>query len=440
MIFNPGQRRAMKELLTTISRFCLLYGGSRSGKTFLFVSAIIDRALIAPGSRHLIIRKTAGSAVRAIVQDTFPKCWASKYPDVPRPEYNAQLGRYIFDNGSEVWIGGVNTEDAVERLLGSEYSTIYVNEASEVPYGPITLLRSRLAQVVTKINGKTLQQRFYADLNPTTTRHWTYQLFVDHKDPETSRPLAKPEQYKFVQINPGENADNLSQEYLDDLDTLSSRARTRFLLGNYGADAEGALWKRDDIRVVHLKAGGKYPVEMIRIIVAVDPAASNNPGSDSTGIVAVALGSDGRGYVLDDVSGKFTPEEWSAAAVALYRALDADLIVAERNQGGQMVESMIKARDRTVRYKSVWASDGKITRAAPIAALYDLGKVTHLGDFPLLVDEMAATTIDFDRNKQGWSPDRVDALVWGFTELFPRLTNKRNRGSEALDAPTFSMV
>ena len=125
---NGGQKRAMLELLTTISRFCLMYGGSRSGKTFLAVACIIDRALIAPNSRHLIIRKTSGSAVRSVVHDTFPKAWKAKYPDVPCPEYNAQLGRYVFDNGSEVWIGGVNTEDAVERLLGAEYATIYVNE------------------------------------------------------------------------------------------------------------------------------------------------------------------------------------------------------------------------------------------------------------------------------------------------------------------------
>ena len=221
---------------------------------------------------------------------------------------------------------------------------------------------------------------------------------------------------------------------------MSSRARTRFLLGEYGADAEGALWQRDSIKLVPVKANGSYPVEMIRIVVAVDPAASNNAGSDNTGIVAVGLGNDGRGYVLDDVSGKYTPEEWSTHAVALYRSLDADMVVAERNNGGAMVESMIKARDKTVRYKGVWASDGKVTRAAPIAALYDLGKVSHIGDFPMLVDEMCATTIDFDRSKQGWSPDRVDALVWGFTELFPRLTNKRNRGSDGIAAPIQSSM
>lgn len=439
--FNPGQKRAVSELLTTTCRFALMYGGSRSGKTALSISCIIDRALIADESRHLIVRRTAGAAVRAIVKDTFPKVWKLKFPDAPCPKYNSQLGCYVLPNGSEIWIGGLNDDNAVERILGNEYATIYINEASEVPYTSFTLLRSRLAQVCTKRNGKELAQKFYLDLNPTTVQHWTYKLFVLNVDPETGEKIANPERYGFIQINPTDNLANLTEDYLTDLKSLSSRARKRFYDGNFGADDESALWRRDWVKVVPLKANGEWPVEMKRIVVAIDPAASSKPGSDETGIVAVGLGVDDRGYILADESGRYKPEEWAKQAVALYRTLDADCIVGEVNNGGEMIESMIRAVDNLISYKAVHASRGKVTRAEPVAALYELGKISHCCDLPELVDQMCAVTIDFSRADQGWSPDRVDALVWGVTDLFPNLTATRKRANGApMTGPSFSMV
>jgi len=439
--FNPGQKRAVSELLTTTCRFCLMYGGSRSGKTALAVSCVIDRALIADGSRHLIVRRTAGAAVRAIVKDTFPKVWKLKFPDVPCPKYNSQLGCYVLPNKSEIWIGGLNDDNAVERILGNEYATIYINEASEVPYTSFTLLRSRLAQVCTKRNGKELAQKFYLDLNPTTTHHWTFKVFVQGIDPESGEKMAAAERYGFIQINPTDNLANLSEDYMLDLKSLSSRAKKRFYDGNYGADDEAALWKREWVKIASLGPSGEWPVEMKRIVVAIDPAATSKPGSDETGIVAVGLGVDNRGYVLADESGRYKPEEWAKAAVALYRVLDADCIVAEINNGGEMVESMVRAQDNLIKYKGVHASRGKVTRAEPVAALYELKKISHCEEFAELVDQMCAVTIDFSRSDQGWSPDRVDALVWAITELFPKLTATRKRGNGApLASPSFSMV
>lgn len=440
-VFNPGQQRAVSELLTTTARFCLMYGGSRSGKTALAVSCIIDRALIADGSRHLIVRRTAGAAVRAIVKDTFPKVWALKFPDVPCPKYNSQLGCFVMPNGSEIWIGGLNDDNAVERILGNEYATIYINEASEVPFTSFTLLRSRLAQVCTKRNGKQLVQKFYLDLNPTTIQHWTYKQFVLKTDPETGDKIAEPDRYGFIQINPTDNLANLSDDYILDLKSLSSRARKRFYDGNFGADDEAALWRREWIKIAPTGPDGKWPVEMRRIVVAIDPAASSKPGSDETGIVAAGLGVDNRGYILADESGRYKPEEWAKTAVALYRSLDADRIVAEVNNGGDMVESMIRAVDNLIPYKAVHASRGKVTRAEPVAALYELGKISHCAELSELADQMCAVTIDFSRADQGWSPDRVDALVWAVTDLFPNLTATRKRAnSNQIAAPSFSMV
>ena len=133
------------------------------------------------------------------------------------------------------------------------------------------------------------------------------------------------------------------------------------------------------------------------------------------------------GYLLADESGKYRPEEWARKAVALYLMYDADRIVAEKNQGGDMVESTIRTVNPDVPYKSVHASRGKYTRAEPIAALYESGRVYHVGEFASIEDQMCSFTTDMDRKASGFSPDRVDALVWGFTDLFPNLTKRRKK-------------
>lgn len=165
---------------------------------------------------------------------------------------------------------------------------------------------------------------------------------------------------------------------------------------------------------------------MMRVVVAVDPATTNKPGSDETGLIVAGIGRDGRGYVLEDGSGKYRPEEWARRAISLFDTYDADAIVAEVNQGGDMVESMIKAaaKGRAVPVRKVTATRAKQVRAEPVAALYEQGKVRHTADFAELVDQLCAFTIGFDRSAQGYSPDRMDALVWAFTDLFPKMVTK----------------
>jgi phage terminase large subunit len=187
---NPGQQRALDETLTQGKRYNLLYGGSRSGKTALLIKCIQDRALFAPKSRHLIVRKEGTAAKRAIVKDTFPKVWALDWPDVPCPGFKEHDGGYfLLPNGSEIWVGGLNDEKAMERILGNEYVTIFENEASEILYGAHLLLRSRLAQVVNTVDGPPLSQRLYADLNPTTRMHWTYRLWIEGIDPQDEKVI-----------------------------------------------------------------------------------------------------------------------------------------------------------------------------------------------------------------------------------------------------------
>jgi hypothetical protein len=435
--FNPGQQRALDETLTQDFRYNLLYGGSRSGKSAVLVACDTDRALIAPNSRHLILRKEGTAVKTAIQRDTFPKMWELRYPDHPMPHWNGAEGVYEFENGAEIWLGGLNDDKQVEKLLGREYVTIHGEEISEWPYQWFTLLRSRLAQVVTDVDGDVLKQRFYGSLNPTTRMHWTYRLWIEGIDPETEASVDKS-QYGVTVVNPYDNQDNLSADYLADLQALPERARKRFLLGEYVSDDDNALWRREFFKRSRLKEDGRYPVDMRRIVIAIDPAASTEPGSDETGIVAIGQGSDGNGYVLADESGRYRPEEWARRAISLFRSLDADRVVAEVNNGGDMVEATIRAQATDVPYKGVRATRGKAKRAEPVAALYERGKILHIGEFTALEDQMCSVTVDFDSKVAGWSPDRVDALVWGVTELFPSLSAKKK--TQALPRPKISMV
>jgi predicted phage terminase large subunit-like protein len=139
--------------------------------------------------------------------------------------------------------------------------------------------------------------------------------------------------------------------------------------------------------------------------------------ADETGIMCAGIDHAGHGYVLEDVSGRYQPHEWAQRAIAVYHRHKADRIVAEVNNGGAMVESTIRMVDPNVSYRAVHASRGKVVRAEPVSALYEQSRVHHVGTFASLEDQLCSFTSDFDRNRAGYSPDRLDALVWALTEL-----------------------
>src|SRR6478752_8002483 len=180
-------------------------------------------------------------------------------------------------------------------------------------------------------------------------------------------------------------------------------------------DVPGALWNRTRLEELRWPLYKSVP-DLVRIVVAIDPATTSGEDADETGIIVAGKDGGGRGYVLADRSGHYTPTEW-AQRIALYRQHKADRIVAEVNNGGDMVEATIRMVDPNVSYNKVHASRGKVIRAEPVAALYEQGRIHHVGAFPTLEDQQCAFTTDFDRKAAGFSPDRVDALVWAMTDL-----------------------
>jgi phage terminase large subunit-like protein len=181
-------------------------------------------------------------------------------------------------------------------------------------------------------------------------------------------------------------------------------------------DVPGALWSWTLIEETRWPPHKAVP-DLIRIAVAIDPAATSGEEADETGIVVAGKDADGHGYVLADQSGRYPPIEWARTGISLYRQFKADRIVAEVNNGGDMVEATIRMVDPNVSYTKVHASRGKVIRAEPVAALYEQRRVHHIGSFPMLEDQQCGFTTDFDRVAAGFSPDRVDALVWALTDL-----------------------
>ncbi|MDJ0449233.1 terminase family protein [Methylocystis sp. JR02] len=179
-------------------------------------------------------------------------------------------------------------------------------------------------------------------------------------------------------------------------------------------DVPGALWSRSVIDETRLR---DYP-PLRRVAVAIDPPVTSGEQADECGIIVAGVDDLGDGYVIADRSSQGDkPSEWARRAVTAYQMFEADCIVAEVNNGGEMIGEIIRQIDTVVPVRQVRATRGKFTRAEPISALYEQRRVHHIGSFPKLEDQMCSMTPDFDADKAGYSPDRLDALVWALTEL-----------------------
>lgn len=393
------------------ARYACLAGGTRSGKTFLIVRAIAARAIEVPESSHAILRFRANAARASIARDTLPKVLRRCFPEHNWKEYK-QDGFFEMPNAARITVGGLDDDVRVEKILGHEFASVFLNEASQIPYESALVAFTRLAQVMPN-----LMQRAYVDLNPTTKAHWTNLLFGEKRDPITRQPLADPDAYARMFLNPRDNAANLTKEYLDSLAAMPERHRRRFYEGVYVDDIDDALWTYDLIEQNRAAPERIEPERRQIVVVGVDPAGSRHKTSDATGIVVAALDSIGHVYV-HDLSCRDEPLNWARRAVAAYRDYGADCIVAETNFGGAMVPAMIRSVDENVRIKDVQATRGKAVRAAPIAMRYERGQVHHVGRFAKLEEELCAFTLAGYMGPG--SPDHADALVWALTYLFEK--------------------
>ena len=400
------KQRSAISILASNAIHVMLYGGSRSGKTFILLYAMVVRAL-KHKSRHLVLRLHFNHAKTSVWMDTLPKVIDLACPEI-KSVLNWNRSDYVleFPNGSQIWIGGLDDKERAEKILGHEYSTIFFNEVSQLTYDSVQTALTRLAE-----NSGLVNKAFY-DCNPPSKRHWSHRVFIDEINPDGEIPLPSPALYNSLLMNPIDNKQNLAPGYIENiLGSLSARKRKRFELGLWLDDVEGALWKADNIKRL-----SEQPDEG-RVVIGVDPAVSNSPTSDETGIVVAQR--DGDWFiVLDDLSGRYTSKEWAQKVVWAFHRWHADLVVGEVNNGGDLVRDNVWQINRNIPFKKVTATKGKHRRAEPISTIYEQGRGYHLGSFPELEDQMCSWVPPNpgERDTQE-SPDRMDAMVWAATEL-----------------------
>lgn len=421
---TPRQIEA-QGLLNGPAGHVLLFGGSRSGKTALIIRQLAIRAMLAPKSRHVVLRHRFNHVKASVIFDTFPKIMSACFPEI---EYKLDKTDWFarFTNGSEIWFGGLDDKERTEKILGQEHATVYLNEASQITKTARDMAMTRLAQKVEFVldgQKRLLRLKAFYDCNPPSKGHWLYQMFVEKRDSDTRQPISRPEQYASMRLNPGDNRDNLPADYIAGLEALPARMRQRFLEGNFADVAENALWTLETLE--KWRALGDLP-DMQRIVIAVDPSGAGDEDAgnhDAVGIVVAGLGRDGNGYLLEDLTSSVGPGTWGNIVASAYDRRQADVVVAEQNFGGAMVQHVIQvARPRTP-YRSVIASRGKAVRAEPIAALYESGRIRHAGYFHDLEDEFCAFTTAGYMGSD--SPNRADAAIWAFTELFPGMVKPK---------------
>lgn len=376
----------------------VLLAGRGFGKTRVGAEWIIEEATRHLGS-YAIAAPTYGdgrdiciegeSGVRGVLERRGrwnPRAW------------NRSLGEMVLDNGSRLKVGSADEPD---RFRGWNFAGAWCEElaAWRRPDAWTQLrLATRLGRARTVVTTTPKPVKLIRDL-------------VARKD----QPGVE-----FTLGSTFDNEANLSAEFITEVRQAyeGTRVGRQELYGELLLDTPGALWT---LAMIDPHRAAQVP-PLRRVVVAVDPAVTAGEDSDQTGIVAAGVADDGHIYVLADRTLRSSPDGWARAAVDLYDELGADRIVAEVNNGGDLVETVLRAVDLSVPVRKVHASRGKRMRAEPVAALYEQGRVHHVGDLAALEDQLTTWTPD-----AAGSPDRMDALVWAITDLAVEPMQRRRR-------------
>jgi len=356
------------------------------------------------------------SDVRELMVDG-PSGLLHVFPPWERPEWIASRRLVRFPSGAT---GHVFTSDEPEMLRGPQHGKLWMDEAAAWVYPDTTWNMAMFGLRVPP----SPQAVITTTPKPIPLIKTLLKRAAAWAGGEPSPDDIRLGRVVMSRGSTHENVANLDPAFLGEI--MNAYEGTR--LGRQEIDAEvlediaGSLWKRADIqyRDPGMDADGAY--NMSRIVVAIDPAATSGVTADETGIVAAGVGLDGLGYVMEDASLRGSPDEWGSAAVRLYHRLKADRIIAESNNGGEMVEHVIRTVDPGVPVTLVHASRGKKVRAEPVAAKYEQRRVFHVKPLTLLEDQMTSW-LPITQGRESdildvGSPDRVDALVWGLTHLF----------------------
>lgn len=360
------------------------WGKSRSG-----AEAVREMVIGNPEARIALIGPTAADCRDVMVEGE--SGLMNVFPPWERPDYESSKRRVTFKNGA---VGFLYSAEEPERLRGPQHHGAWCDEIAfykeaqsiwdNLKFGLRLGADPRVVVTTTPQPSKFLAG-LIADPNTVVSRGSTF----DNKANLPAGVLAE-----FLRVYGG------------------TRIGRQELYGELLNEAEGALWRRAQLEECR-RFRHQLP-ELTRIVIAVDPAVTSGENADETGIVVCGEDGNGNGYVLADRSCRLPPDQWAAEVVKAFDEYEADRVIAEANNGGDLVESVLRTIRRNLPYKKVHASRGKVARAEPVSALYEQSRIFHAGAFPALEDEQ----VTFVPGKLGRrSPNRVDALVWGMTFL-----------------------
>ena len=365
----------------------LILAGRGFGKTRTGAEWIRERVESGLSKRIALIGKTPADVRDVMIEGESGLLNIS--PPYNMPTYEPSKRRLTWDNGA---IAQTFSSYEPDQLRGSQFDTAWADEMASWEYPEETWDNLMFA----------LRLGEKPQVCVTTTPK-PLQLLINLRDAKTT-VLTKGTSY--------DNRENLNQQFFDSI--LSKYKNTRLGMQEIYAEileeSDNAMWKREWLDEGRLEVG---PGDLERVVVAIDPAVTSKKTSDETGIIVAGKDSEGKFYVLNDSSARYTPSAWSEKAIMLYNQYECDKIIAEVNNGGQLVEHTLRTQSENVPYKSVHASRGKRTRAEPIASLYEQGKVHHVGNLERLENQLC----NWEANSGDPSPDRLDALVWALSEL-----------------------
>ena len=340
--------------------------------------------------RIALLSKTIGEA-RAVMVEGISGL-LEIHPPLERPLFERTRQQLVWPNGTLATLYGA---DHFERLRGPQFDAVWIDELAKLRYPDEAWSQLMLAL------------RLGRDPRCIVTT--------------TPRPipliekLLKSDDVVVTKGTTFENRSNLAPAFLDQIvkQFEGTRLGAQELYAQLLTEQQGALWRRDLIRYQEPPYDEVGLPKLLRIVIAIDPATTHHEESDETGIVIAGLSEDKCAYVLEDLSGRLSPGDWGQRVCDAYWRLKADRVVAEVNKGGDLVERILRNLDPTIPYKAVRATRGKYTRAEPIAALYEQNRIFHTHPFGLLETQLCTYVPGISTK----SPDRLDALVWAFTDL-----------------------
>lgn len=387
------------------SRYKGAWGGRGSGKSHFFAELGIEHCLMYPGFRLLCVREVQQSlkeSVKRTLEDKIQKMGVGD-------RFNVLYDRIVTPGDGVIQFQGMqdHTAESVKSLEG--FHAAWVEEAQTMSERSLEYLRPTIRNP----HPQMFQSELWFSWNPRRSTDP-----VDHLLRKST-----PENALVVRANYYDNPffpKELEQER--EYDHLHTPQRYAHIwLGEYEPMAIGSIWEQDTIERHRVKESPR----LTRVVVAVDPAVSSQKNSDEHGITVVGLGDDQHGYVLADFSTRGSPRHWAEKAVAAYDLFEADAIVIERNQGGDMCRHTLRSVRSDLPIIDVVATRGKHVRAEPVAALYSLGRIHHVGHFPELEAQMCLMTAG--GYEGAGSPDRMDSMVWAVTELFPKIVKREKK-------------